>query len=73
MMIQLRMPIPLMTPKGEGICHFLIDNGIEMDLHWVVFINATGECWTFSNRDIRAVKNITMRRFLDEENPDVFP
>lgn len=62
MIIQLSPPLPLNTPKGEGIAHVLIDNGIEHDLQWVVFINATGECWTFLNRHIRAVKNITMGR-----------
>jgi hypothetical protein len=62
MIIQLNPTIPLITPKGEGIAHFLIDYGIEHDLYWVTFITETQECWTFSNRDIRACKNITIGR-----------
>ena len=40
----------------------LIDYGPESDLYWTVFINATGEIWTFANRDVRASKNITLGR-----------
>ena len=61
-MLQLNPPIPLSTPKGEGLAHVLIDYGPEMDLYWTVFITATGEIWTFSNRDVRASKNISMGR-----------
>ncbi|MGN2254163.1 hypothetical protein ACFWZ4_12345 [Frateuria sp. GZRe12] len=61
-MLQLNPPLPLDTPKGEGLAHILIDYGPESDLYWTVFINATGEIWTFSNRDVRASKNITLGR-----------
>jgi hypothetical protein len=61
-MLQLNPPIPLNTPKGEGLAHVLIDYGPEMDLYWTVFITATGEIWTFSNRKVRADKNITIGR-----------
>ena len=62
MIIQLNPPIPLKTPKGCALCHVLIDYGIEHDLHWVCFIDDTYECWTFSNKDILACKNITYGR-----------
>lgn len=62
MIIQLDPAIPLTTPKGEGLAHFMIDYGMENDLYWVVFITGTKECWTFSNREIRAPKNITLGR-----------
>ena len=68
MMIQLNPPLPLNTPKGEGIAHFLIDYGIEDNLYWVVFINATGECWTYGNPAVRAVKNITLGRTLENRD-----
>ncbi|MES2770351.1 MAG: hypothetical protein V4596_14505 [Bdellovibrionota bacterium] len=61
-MIQLNPSIPLETPKGSGQAMFLIDYGTEHDLYWVVFIDDTRECWTFSNRDVRAQPNITMGR-----------
>jgi len=61
-MLQLNPPLPLNTPKGEGFAHFLIDYGPESDLYWTVFITETGEIWTFSNREVRASKNITLGR-----------
>lgn len=65
-MLQLNPPIPLETPKGSGFAHFLIDYGQEHHLFWVVFIDDTGECWTFPNPEIRIQKNFTMGR---RENP----
>jgi hypothetical protein len=52
----------MLTPKGKGFARVLIDYGPEFDLYWAVFITATGEVWTFSNRDVRASKNITLGR-----------
>lgn len=61
-MLQLNPPLPLSTSKGEGFAHILIDYGPEMDLYWTVPITATGEIWTFANREVRASKNITLGR-----------
>ena len=61
-MLQLNPPIPMNTPKGEGFAHILIDYGPESDLYWTVLITATGEIWTYANRDVRASKNITLGR-----------
>jgi hypothetical protein len=61
-LIQLNPPLPIVTPLGKGLAHVLIDYGIEHDLMWVCFQNDTGECWTWSNKDIRADKNITLGR-----------
>lgn len=62
MILQLNPPIPLITPKGKGFAHFLIDYSQEHDLQWVVFIDETGECWTFRNDKIRIVPNETLER-----------
>ncbi len=62
MILQLNPPLPVITPKGLGIAHMVIDYGPEHNLFWVVFLDATGECWTYSNPDIRAQKNITLKR-----------
>ena len=62
MIIQLNPTMPLITPKGTAIAHFLIDDGIENDLKWVCFQDETGECWTWNNRHIRVQKNITEGR-----------
>ncbi len=62
MLIQLQPPIPLETPRGSGLAHLVIDYGPEFSLMWSVFLDESGECWTFANEDVRAVKNITMGR-----------
>lgn len=62
MMTQLNPPIPMSTPKGEGLAWFMIDYGAEHNLMWVVAINETREIWTFQNPEVRATKNITMGR-----------
>ena len=62
MMMQLNPPIPVDTPKGKGVAHMVIDYSSEHDLFWVVFIDSTGECWTYNNKEIRAQQNITMGR-----------
>ncbi len=54
--------LPVITPKGKALAHFVIDYGIENDLCWVCVQDDTGEFWTWCNRDIRAQKNITAGR-----------
>jgi hypothetical protein len=61
MMLQLDPALPVVTPKGKGIAHVMIDYGVEADLIWVVF-QEDGECWCWRNQDIRAEKNITFGR-----------
>jgi hypothetical protein len=62
MIIQLNPVIPVITPKGPGLAHAIIDYGIESHLCWIVFQDDTGECWTWSNPYIRAQKNETHGR-----------
>ncbi|CAO3432729.1 hypothetical protein [Azospirillum doebereinerae] len=68
-MLQLNPPLPMDTPKGSALAHFLIDYGPEHDLCWVCFQDESGECWTWSNRDVRAPKNITMGRRTSDHRP----
>jgi len=72
MILQLSPPIPVTTPKGSALCHFLIDYGMESDLFWVCFIDETGEIWTFNNKLVRAIKNISMGRALDNNGKGKF-
>lgn len=62
MILQLNPPLPVLTPKGSGIAHLVIDYGVEHNLLWVVFLDASGECWTYTNPEIRAQKNVTLGR-----------
>lgn len=61
-LLQLDPPIPLLTPKGKGNAHVLIDYGAEHHLLWVVFQDETGECWSWQNKDVRLQANHTYGR-----------
>ena len=58
--LQLDPPIPVITPKGDGYAHLLIDYGPEYNLLWICFLDDSGECWTYDNTHIRAQKNVTL-------------
>jgi len=62
MITRIEPPIPVFTPGGNGLAHFLMDYGYEHNLKWVVFLDLNGECWTYSNSDIRIQRNITHGR-----------
>jgi len=62
MIMQLNPALPVVTPKGSGLAHIVLDYGVEHNLIWTVFLDSNGECWSFDNKDIRAAKNITMGR-----------
>lgn len=66
-MLQLNPPLPVVTPKGRGFAHFVIDYGQEHDLVWVVFLSETGECWSFLNKNIRLEQNHTMETKADPD------
>lgn len=55
-------PIPLTTPLGDAVAHFVIDDGRDEPLRWVTFVNASGECWTFRNQEVRLWTNMTEGR-----------
>lgn len=60
--LQLNPVITLETPRGKGFTFLVIDYGMEHHLYWVVFIDKTRECWTFSNKDVRIQSNISLGR-----------
>ena len=64
--LQLSPALPLDTPKGPALAHFLIDYGEESDLIWVCFQDKTGEVWCWKNKEVRAQKNITLGRVLEK-------
>ena len=73
MILQLNPTMPLLTPKGPALAHFLIDYGEEHHLMWVCVQDNTGEIWTYSNPDVRGQTNLTFKRReihipLDEED-----
>ncbi len=62
MILQLNPTIPMSTPKGKGHAVLVIDYSQEHDLLWTVIIDNTGEIWTYSNSEVRALKNISIGR-----------
>lgn len=60
--LQLNPPLPIKTPKGRAMAHFLIDYGPENSVLWVSFQDDTGECWSWQNKDVRAQDNISYGR-----------
>jgi hypothetical protein len=66
---QLNPPLPLETPKGPGLAHFVIDYGPESELLWVVFLHADGACWTVPNPEVRMTFNWTMGRRKPADGP----
>jgi len=57
----------MVTPKGEGWAHFLIDYGPESALFWVVFMDEDGACWTVPDPEVRIYKNWTLGRQRPED------
>lgn len=57
----------MVTPKGEGLAHFLIDYGPESALFWVVFMDEDGACWMVPNPEVRMYKNWTLGRQRPED------
>jgi hypothetical protein len=66
-LLQLNPPIPVVTPMGEGLAQIVIDYSPEYSIHWVVFLQSNGQCWTFPNEKIRAQRNITAGRDRPEK------
>lgn len=68
MILQLNPPIPLKhIDKGNFLAHFIHDAGIESELLFTGFLEDSGEIWTFNNKVLRAQKNITIGRTLEEK------
>jgi hypothetical protein len=54
--------IEVETPKGSGIIWLVTEYGHETDTMYTIIINATGEFWQFTHKDIKAKNNITFGR-----------
>ena len=61
MILQQNPPIPVETPQGKALAHFLKDYGVEHHLLWLCF-QTNGECWSWRNPDIRAESNPSFGR-----------
>ena len=55
--------IEVTTPKGDGTIWLVLDYGYETDTIYTIIINATGELWQFTHKDIIVKPNITYQRY----------
>ncbi len=63
MITQLNPPIPVViSGRGNGLAHLVIDYGPEHHLMWVVILDVGGEIWTLPNPVVRGQTNHTMGR-----------
>lgn len=61
-MLQLNPPLCVYTPQGKGYAHIIMDYGLETDLFFVVFLDTTGICWIYPNKEVRIEQNLTIGR-----------
>ena len=61
MILQLSPTLPMITPKGKALAHFVIDYGEEHHLMWVC-VQETGEKWTWANPEVRVQTNLSFNR-----------
>lgn len=50
------------TPRGRGRIWLVTDYGAEIEKLFTVILYQSGEVWEFTNKDIKATKNLTMGR-----------
>ena len=55
--------IDVTTPKGDGIIWLVTEYGHETDTMYTIIINATGELWQFTHRQIIVKPNLTFHRY----------
>ena len=71
-LLQLDPPIPMRTPKGEGLATLVIDYGPDYDLLWTVIVTKgehAGEVWTYPNHQVRGVENVSLGRHPAPDAP----
>lgn len=61
-MLRLDPPIPIVTPRGKGFAHVLVDYSMDHDFCWLVCQDDTNEWWTWRNQDVRGQENATFGR-----------
>ena len=66
MILQLNPTLPVTTPLGKALAHFLIDYGEEHHLMWVC-VQETGEIWTWENPKVRVQPNPSFGRLKSHD------
>lgn len=63
-MFELRVPIPVVTPQGDGVAVFIETDHI--DQRWTVVMVATGAVITFPQSKIRVMRNYSLGIAADD-------
>ena len=66
MILEVEQSIQVDTPKGRGRIWLVTEYGSEIEKVFTVILDATGEIWEFTNRDVVATSNVTMGRKIDK-------
>lgn len=56
-MLQLEPPLFVITPKGEGRALFLIHNGMEPNMEFLIRHDATGDLYNALISEVRIIDN----------------
>lgn len=60
--IELRQNVQVDTPKGRGRVWLVTEYGSETEKVLTCIIDESGEIWEFTNKDVKATKNLTFGR-----------
>lgn len=69
-MLELRQPLWMQTPFGEGLAIFVTDYGPESDHLWTCVQQEephVGEIWSWHNSEVRVLANRSMLRGKPED------
>jgi hypothetical protein len=66
MILEVEQSLQVDTPKGRGRIWLVTEYGSEIEKVFTVILDATGEIWEFTNRDVVATSNVTMGRKIDK-------
>lgn len=67
MIHELRTPLPVFTPHGDGDALFIIDYGLNVNTVWVVRLHRTGKIRHYYSDDVRIWGNPMDGRGWDAE------
>jgi hypothetical protein len=66
MILEVQQSLQVDTPKGRGRVWLVTEYGVEIEKVFTIILDATGEIWEFTNRDVVATSNVTMGRKIDK-------
>jgi hypothetical protein len=56
---ELKTPLWLATPKGDALARFVLVQGLDHDIVWIVEAESNGAFWLWRNPEVRGQRNFT--------------